>query len=69
MMKRTIRFAVERHAETGSVLACNLLQTDLLILDEPVDGLDPVMQRQIWKYLNGGSGRAENDSFSLPPIT
>lgn len=26
-------------------------KTEVLILDEPVDGLDPVMRRQIWKIL------------------
>ncbi len=31
-------------------LCCN---PDLLILDEPVDGLDPVMRRQVWSLLMG----------------
>lgn len=26
-------------------------RSDLLVLDEPVDGLDPVMRRQVWKLL------------------
>ena len=26
---------------------------DLLVLDEPVDGLDPVMRRQVWSLLKG----------------
>ena len=26
---------------------------DLLVLDEPVDGLDPVMRRQVWSLLMG----------------
>lgn len=28
-------------------------QPDLLVLDEPVDGLDPVMRRQVWSLLMG----------------
>ena len=31
-------------------LCCN---PDLLVLDEPVDGLDPVMRRQVWSLLMG----------------
>ena len=29
------------------------LQPDLLLLDEPVDGLDPVMRRQLWSLIMG----------------
>ena len=29
------------------------LQPDLLLLDEPVDGLDPVMHRQLWSLIMG----------------
>ena len=29
------------------------LQPDLFLLDEPVDGLDPVMRRQVWSLLMG----------------
>ena len=34
--------------------ACHLslcIRPDLLILDEPVDGLDPVMRRQVWSLI------------------
>ena len=27
------------------------LQPDVVLLDEPVDGLDPVMRRQVWNIL------------------
>jgi ABC-2 type transport system ATP-binding protein len=30
-------------------------QTDYLILDEPIDGLDPIARRAIWKYIVGAS--------------
>jgi ABC-2 type transport system ATP-binding protein len=29
--------------------------TDYLILDEPIDGLDPIVRRAIWKYIVGAS--------------
>ena len=32
---------------------------DVLILDEPVDGLDPVMRRQIWSILLGDVAKRE----------
>ena len=35
------------------------LQPDLLLLDEPVDGLDPVMRRQLWSLILGEVERRE----------
>ena len=34
-------------------------QPDLLILDEPVDGLDPVMRRQIWSLIMADASERE----------
>lgn len=37
--------------ETGGVLADGFRVSKVLVLDEPVDGLDPVMRRQVWSIL------------------
>ena len=47
--KRPLRRMSKGHAEAGGLLArrCAACRS-YLILDEPVDGLDPVMRRQVW---------------------
>ncbi len=51
--KRTIRRlskGMQKQAAFWLALSC---MPDYLILDEPVDGLDPVMRRQVWSLIMG----------------
>ena len=51
--KRAIRRlskGMEKQAAFWLVLSC---MPDYLVLDEPVDGLDPVMRRQVWSLVMG----------------
>ena len=51
--KRTIRRlskGMQKQASFWLALSC---MPDYLILDEPVDGLDPVMRRQVWSLVMG----------------
>ena len=57
----------EKAASAASPRACRsrrpsgwpcCAKPDYLILDEPVDGLDPVMRRQIWSICHGGRRRS-----------
>ena len=51
--KRTLRRlskGMQKQAAFWLMLSC---MPDCLILDEPVDGLDPVMRRQVWSLLMG----------------
>ncbi len=45
---RKLSKGMQKQAAFWLALCC---QPDLLILDEPVDGLDPVMRRQVWSLL------------------
>ncbi len=49
--KRTIRFLSKGMQKQVAFWLAICTQPELLILDEPVDGLDPVMRRQIWNIL------------------
>lgn len=46
------RFSKGQQKQASFRLALSM-RPDLLILDEPVDGLDPVMRRQVWSLLMG----------------
>ena len=50
-MKRTIRRLSKGMQKQVAFWLAICCKPDLLILDEPVDGLDPVMRRQIWSIL------------------
>ena len=47
---RRLSKGMQKQAAFWLALCCN---ADLLVLDEPVDGLDPVMRRQVWSLLLG----------------
>ncbi len=44
------RFSKGMQKQAALVL-CLSMQADILILDEPMDGLDPVIRRQVWSLL------------------
>ena len=51
--KRPIRrFSKGQQKQIAFRLAMSMCP-DLLVLDEPVDGLDPVMRRQVWSFVMG----------------
>ena len=47
---RRMSKGMQKQAAFWLSLCC---RPDLLVLDEPVDGLDPVMRRQVWSLLMG----------------
>ena len=47
---RRLSKGMQKQAAFWLALSC---KPDLLVLDEPVDGLDPVMRRQVWSLLMG----------------
>ena len=44
------RFSKGMQKQAAFVL-CLAMQPEVLVLDEPIDGLDPVMRRQVWSIL------------------
>ena len=50
LMLRRMSKGMQKQAAFWLALCCN---PELLVLDEPVDGLDPVMRRQVWSLLLG----------------
>lgn len=49
--KQTIRRMSKGMQKQVSFILAICCKPEVLVLDEPVDGLDPVMRRQIWKIL------------------
>ena len=47
---RRLSKGMQKQSAFGLALCCN---PQVLVLDEPVDGLDPVMRRQVWSLLMG----------------
>ncbi len=47
---RRLSKGMQKQSAFWLALCCS---ADLLVLDEPVDGLDPVMRRQVWSLLMG----------------
>ena len=47
---RRLSKGMQKQSAFWLALSC---RPDLLVLDEPVDGLDPVMRRQVWSLLMG----------------
>ena len=47
---RRLSKGMQKQVAFWLALCCN---ADLLVLDEPVDGLDPVMRRQVWSLMMG----------------
>ena len=51
--KRSIRRLSKGMQKQSAFWLALCCRPDLLVLDEPVDGLDPVMRRQVWSLLMG----------------
>ena len=58
---RRLSKGMQKQAAFWLALCC---RPDVLVLDEPVDGLDPVMRRQVWGLLMGDV--AEHGTTVLP---
>lgn len=50
-LKKNIRTLSKGMQKQVAFMLSICCRTDLMILDEPVDGLDPVMRRQIWSLM------------------
>ena len=49
--KRPIRRFSKGMQKQAAFVLCMAMQPEIMILDEPIDGLDPVMRRQVWSLL------------------
>ena len=49
--KKNIRHMSKGMQKQAAFILAISLRPEILVLDEPVDGLDPVMRRQIWSIL------------------
>jgi ABC-2 type transport system ATP-binding protein len=51
--RRLIRFSKGMQKQAAFVLAMSSVP-DYLVLDEPIDGLDPIVRKRVWKYIVDG---------------
>ena len=49
--KRPIRRFSKGMQKQAAFVLCMAMQPEIMIVDEPIDGLDPVMRRQVWSLL------------------
>ena len=49
--KRQIRRFSKGMQKQAAFVLCMAMQPQIMVLDEPIDGLDPVMRRQVWSLL------------------
>ena len=49
--KRPIRRFSKGMQKQAAFVLCLAMQPEIMILDEPIDGLDPVMRRQVWSLI------------------
>ena len=52
-LKRPMRRFSKGMQKQAAFWLCMAMRPEILILDEPVDGLDPVMRRQVWSIIMG----------------
>ena len=51
--KRPMRRFSKGMQKQAAFALCMAMQPEIMILDEPIDGLDPVMRRQVWSLIMG----------------
>ncbi len=51
--KRPLRRFSKGMQKQAAFVLCMSMLPDVMVLDEPIDGLDPVMRRQVWSLLMG----------------
>lgn len=61
--KQQIRRMSKGMQKQAAFLLAISMRPDLMLLDEPVDGLDPVIRRQIWSILMGEVEKGEMTVF------
>ena len=49
--KRPIRRFSKGMQKQAAFVLCLAMQPEIMVLDEPIDGLDPVMRRQVWSLI------------------
>ena len=49
--KRPIRRFSKGMQKQAAFVLCLAMQPEIMVLDEPIDGLDPVMRRQVWSLM------------------